>query len=276
MAPLKFEEKAKEELDRRELKPSDSAWERLASQLENNSPQKKGNRMLWYSVAAVFIGVVVLTSVFLKGNSVTDEVHPQFVDRTEDFVEKEDDKDAIKNEKENVEIVGGREETQSQNGINVVAANDVVESEQKDIKKKPVSDQNITTEYNEVDRIVNANVNDIVVNVEAQKVPDTLKQEEVLSVDANMINEKIADVVAQVEQLQKNNTEVSEEEIDKLLRNAQREITSQNILKTNTVSASALLQDVENELDETFKHRVFEALKTGFQKVRTAVAEREN
>ncbi len=276
MAPLKFEEKAKEELDRRELKPSDSAWERLASQLENNSPQKKGNRMLWYSVAAVFIGAVVLTSVFLKGNSVTDEVHPQFVDRTENFVEKEDDKDAIKNERGNVEIVEGREETQSQNEINVVTANDVVESEQKDIKKKPVSDQNITTEYKEVDRIVNANVNDIVVNVEAQKVPDTLKQEEVLSVDANMINEKIADVVAQVEQLQKNNTEVSEEEIDKLLRNAQREITSQNILKTNTVSASALLQDVENELDETFKQRVFEALKTGFQRVRTAVAEREN
>jgi len=38
----------------------------------------------------------------------------------------------------------------------------------------------------------------------------------------------------------------------------------------------ALLTEVEGELDQSFRDQIFEKLKSGFLKVRTAVADRNN
>lgn len=38
----------------------------------------------------------------------------------------------------------------------------------------------------------------------------------------------------------------------------------------------ALLNEVETELDENFRERVFDALKTSLYKLKTAVAQRDN
>ena len=97
-----------------------------------------------------------------------------------------------------------------------------------------------------------------------------------MELDKGVIDNKISDIVAQVEQLEQKNKVVTDEEIEALLLKAQHEITTQQILQSNTVNASALLLDVESELDESFKDRVFEALKTGFEKLKTTVAERDN
>ena len=82
--------------------------------------------------------------------------------------------------------------------------------------------------------------------------------------------------MAKVKELEKNNIAVSEDEIDQLLMQAQHEITTEKMLESGAISASTLLQEVEQELDETFKQRVFDALKSGFQKVKTAVVQRKN
>ena len=44
----------------------------------------------------------------------------------------------------------------------------------------------------------------------------------------------------------------------------------------NTVDAVALLNEVEVELDQSFRDQIFDRLKTGFMKVRTALADRNN
>ena len=63
-----------------------------------------------------------------------------------------------------------------------------------------------------------------------------------------------------------------------LLAKAQREIELQRILNNSNykIDAAALLSDVESELERSFRDKVFDALGEGYQKIRTAVAERNN
>ena len=85
-------------------------------------------------------------------------------------------------------------------------------------------------------------------------------------------------MVAEINRLNAENQGISESEIDSLLKQAEREILTNKIYNENTktVNASALLQDVEADLEQSFRTRVFEALKSGYVTVKTAVAERNN
>ncbi|SHI78378.1 hypothetical protein [Aquimarina spongiae] len=277
MAPLKFEDNIREKLEERAIEPTVSSWEKLASQLDVHEAKKrkKDNKILWYSIAAVFVGVLVITAVW-RNKSLSEEPNKiEIVDRSDEILKK-DQTEITLNEQKEKEIIPVEEKKDE------TVAIEKKKSEAISVKKQLAVDNKVAEAaknngtkvkdtFEKVDRV---DLNKQFDTKEA--VAGTLNEKEVLPVDANVIEEKIADVLAQVDELQKDQNEVTEEEINQLLRNAQREITSQRILNSNTVSASALLQDVEEEIDETFKQRVFEALKTGFKKVRTAVAEREN
>ncbi len=92
-----------------------------------------------------------------------------------------------------------------------------------------------------------------------------------------LINAKIAEIVAQVDLMENNNLPISNAEVDSLLRKAQNEVLADKIFnKEGKVDAMALLNEVEGELDKSFREQIFESLKTGFLKVRTAVADRNN
>ncbi len=277
MAPLKFEDKIKEKLEHRAIEPSTGSWGSLSKQLDKVQDKKKGNKKTWlYSLAAVFVGVLILTSIFYK-NPVAIQTNDQFVDRSKEIVKQNDTELVQKNDQNTQKVIENKEANPD---ANTVQEKIIVNSENKQtIRKTNKSKSQLEVELQKkvandvIEREIKKN------NIVAQNNEEKTnfeKQEEVLSISPEVINTKVADIVAQVEELQKNNTEVTDEEIDKLLRKAQRDITTERILKSNTVSASALLQDVEEEIDETFKQRVFEALKAGFQKVKSAVAEREN
>ena len=84
--------------------------------------------------------------------------------------------------------------------------------------------------------------------------------------------------MAQIQELKNANDVVTEDEIDALLNEAEKAIFKEKIKSANTqtVDADALLQDVEADLQQSFRDRVFEALKTSYETVKTAVAERNN
>jgi hypothetical protein len=63
-------------------------------------------------------------------------------------------------------------------------------------------------------------------------------------------------------------------EIDALLSEAQLQMDSDKIKRS--VNANSLLQDVEADLEQSFRDKVFESIKTNFKKVRTAVVDRNN
>src|SRR5690606_23681932 len=70
MAPNKFENHLKETFDKRTLKPSADAWNRLSGRLEA-APKKKNNSSYWWlGLAASLIGVLLVTTFFIKKENV--------------------------------------------------------------------------------------------------------------------------------------------------------------------------------------------------------------
>ena len=72
--------------------------------------------------------------------------------------------------------------------------------------------------------------------------------------------------------------EVTAQDVEALLLKAQRDITNQRILQqsTTTIDSASLLNDVESELERSFRDKVFDALGEGFNIIRTAVVDRNN
>ena len=85
-------------------------------------------------------------------------------------------------------------------------------------------------------------------------------------------------MVVEIKQLQTENTVVSETELDSMLKQAERDILKHRLKNenSNTVDANALLQDVEADLEQSFRAKVFEALLNNYETVKTAVAKRNN
>jgi len=104
------------------------------------------------------------------------------------------------------------------------------------------------------------------------------KLSEISNAKLTFENQKVQDVVAQIKTMNSNGSKISDAEIDSLLKKAQKEILSNRIYneQTRMVDAKALLQDVEEDLQQSFRSKVFEALQSGYESVKTAVAERNN
>ena len=283
MAPIKFEENIREKLQERELQPSKDAWNKLAATLENE-PDKKTNRMMWIGVAASLGGILLVVSFLFKGTDTEPArqlVEQEVVSPNSDDALIRDPKSEdlpVGNEGENVasiddatkendlEIpISEKEDFRKNNTSQTVAA--VTNKEQPGVVERSITTEEIVAptngkEVKETVAITNANVKKL--NNET-----TPKTEDDLFVDR-----KVDAVVAAV---QEDNT-ITVEEIDALLADAQRDIATNRILnsKDRKVDATALLEDVETEMERSFRDKVFEALGDGYEKVRTAVAERNN
>ncbi len=271
MAPLKFEETIQEKLEQRAITPSKNSWEKLSKQLDTTQNQKRGfTKVWWYSIAAIFIGVLILTSIFRNTSIASDQINIQYVDQN----------DQVKEHK-NTDLV--EKDEVKQKGIDKIktTGKEIVKFSSK--KKEIISqkkEERVSSQFKSEHLVNNSDLqkenNNTTLAQGDNNETVIIEQKDELSIDSEIIKDKVAGIVAKLQDLQNNNIQVTEEEINELLLKAQREITTKKIIKSNTISASALLQDVEDELDETFKERVFEVLKTGFQKVKTAVADRKN
>lgn len=73
----------------------------------------------------------------------------------------------------------------------------------------------------------------------------------------------------------KSSYQVSDAEINNLLAIAMAEVEQEQMEQIASArEAERLLEEVEFELEESFRHKVFEVLKEGFSKAKTAVANR--
>jgi hypothetical protein len=106
---------------------------------------------------------------------------------------------------------------------------------------------------------------------------EIVKSAEVSVKELTFEEQKIQEVVAQIQQLKDKNNKVTDVEIDALLLDAQKEI-NRNKLYNNKglVDAKSLLQDVEADIDQSFRSKVFETLKDGLVTVKSTVANRNN
>lgn len=256
MAPIKFEENIKDKLDKRTLQPSTEAWHKLSDRLDAN--EKKGNKktIWWIGLAASIVGVLFVVSQFFN-NSAAQKNVPQVVDtpQVETILE-----EARKNQIEEEDIIRNTviedakiiKEPKFKNPKNVIA----ITNDNMVVEDKVVAQENITPELK------------IETNKPIAIVLEKLTLEE----------ETIQNVVAKIQELQEQDKEVTDEAIDALLLQAQKEITLKKLYneRTGMVDADLLLQDVEADLDRSFRTKVFETLKASYNTVKTAVAQRNN
>lgn len=246
MAPNKFEKHIQKQLEEREIQPSSDTWLKLSDRLDETMiEQPKKRSYFWYAVAACLVGLIMFSAVLFKATtSITEsnilvvEDEKKAIDTVEDFQESEDQR----------------------NAFGVVTTEIIPEEKTEDLVAKV---NVIVAEKEEYDEQLVDAPNGV-------RVPLHGSSKEI-------INSKVLQVLAQVDALEQEKEVLTDAEVDSLLRMAQEEILRAKLFRSDhSVDAMALLSEVENEIDKSFRDQIFESLKSGFLKVRTAVADRNN
>lgn len=242
----KLEKHIREKLQKREIEPSIDTWDKIEAQLGEVESKPKYGKVYWYAIAASFIGVLLVSIVFFN-NGLENESVIQVVD-----VVKEDSNN-IKPEKKMQNKTSSVEEVVAQETLSIPL---------KESKKEP---QKFEAPIK----------NDFVLNDYKEK--ETLVEEKIKRDEQELIDNKLNQLLKTVVSMEQQNITVTDAEIDSLLMTAQRELLTDRVFQENgKVDAMALLNEAEDELDRTFRGQLFEKLKDGFFKVRTAVADRNN
>ena len=258
MAPIKFEEQLKEKLEKRTIQPSDDAWKTLANRLDNHDKSQNRKAFWWIGIAASIVGVALVTMLVSKDTG-TEIALPKTVD-----VQFQDET------KTDADASGQVETTQQQTEELPKSEITPVKKEQPVTKMANVQQQSTLEKPMTLKEALASN---------DEKVQAENQQETKNPINASDFEQaKVNDVVAEIQKINNENQGVTEAEIDSLLKQAEREILKNQIYNetTRTVDANALLEDVEAELEQSFRTRVFEALKDSYVTVKTAVAERNN
>ena len=251
----KFEKHIKAQFKEREINPSANAWEKISSELSANTVKKKQPMYLLMGIAAS-IAVLVGIALFYFNGKV------EFNNTPLEVVEKNEDKQKdIRLEKEIMPL----NESTEQVAVGVDETDSQFDEASSDTKsnEKSISPQMDVPLQDKIEVAI----------LDTKESNNAIKE---LKPSDKIINDKVAELVAQVEVLEQNST-VTDAEVDSLLKRAQQEILQEKIFNTNkSVDAMALLTEVEDELDQSFRDQIFNSLKAGFIKVRTAVADRNN
>ena len=258
MAPIKFEEQLKEKLEKRSLQPSKDSWAKLSERLDAEDKKSRKPWFTWMSIAA---GIIILLSILIQtfGSETDQEVIPQIVE--EDTIENTlEEQLPISNENKAIELVA---EEQAED---VNATPDKTDNQSKLVqpKSKPENASKI--------RLADQ-TNDKSESKDVIKEPKELSKE--LIKDAQINKEAVAQALQNLDAEKSN---VTDREVDSLLKLASKALVKDKLLKesSKTVNAQSLLEEVEDEMGQSFRSKVYEALKDGYKTVKTAVAQRNN
>lgn len=255
MAPDKLEKYIQGKLREREIAPSENAWQRISDGLEHTAtaPVRK-KKVAWYAVAASVAALVGFSLFYVQNTPVT---KPQ----ADGVVVSRPDRPA--GEEEGIMAVQQKE---SKENVKDTAPRATITETS---LKKEIAPSVLAVMEQDPDK-------DLGTGVSHKETKQRTKALERAQISDAVLSEKITEVMVQVAQMEKSQS-VSEAEIDSLLHAAQRAIiTERRFIENNEVNAMALLAEVEEELDQSFRDQIFESLKSGFLKVRTAVADRNN
>lgn len=248
MESNKFDNSIKDKLESRSLQPSNNAWAKLSERLEKEDKKQNNKAIWWLGIAASIVGVLFVAFQFFN----TEDVKPVIVDSPR-----------VIQKNENIQIAV--DEVNVSKGIEKeIQINEKVE-------KLPL-EHDSTIQINE-GTVAITKYKTLIKKEEEVLQPVKVAQES-LTFEA----QKVQDVVAKVQLLKDNNQEVSDAVIDALLLEAQQEIRLKKLYNetSGVVDANMLLQDVENDLDQSFRSKVLEAIKASYNSVKTAVAQRND
>ncbi|EAR14353.1 hypothetical protein [Robiginitalea biformata] len=266
MAPVDFERKIKEKLQEQEIQPTPGAWERLSGRLD--VPRGAGRRKRWlpwmYAAAAcllIVLGVRMLSGPGSAGGIDPMGPYPASGDlpvvAAPDTRAEDRQHSQPPGEQPPADALAGEASPEKRREATESAAGRQPSADPTRAAQLPLNDDPGP---------------DIANNGEA---PATGVDTSGLALQINRQLDAILTEVAQREQ--EGGAVVTDAEIDSLLREAQERIAASAYrMPRDSVDARSLLSAAESELDQTFREELFEKLKDGFRKVRTAVADRNN
>ncbi len=254
MAPIKFEDDFKDKLEKRTIAPSKGAWDKLSERLEAEDNTSNNKGLWWIGIAASVIGV--LFAVFQFSNN---DIEVETVVDAPENIETIESKPAIEDFKTATETT---------------VAVENIEQEQKKLEKNSTTVVVNKTKSNSTKAPLQIAKEEVVAKVKDEKDVLKTKQVEVLAFET----EKAQEVADAIYKLSETKSGVSDTSIDSLLKAAQRDILLSRMKNEDQVlvDATLLLQEVEFELDQSFRDKVFKALKDSYGSVKTAIAQRND
>ncbi|WP_034061415.1 hypothetical protein [Lacinutrix jangbogonensis] len=254
MAPIKFEEDMKDRLEKRTITPASKSWDTLSKRLDHEEKKSNKTGFWWLGMAASIIGVLLVSNFFINTkitNSTDSSIAKE--NTTTDTLKIEVPKQIISTPKQEV-IVKIEEQT--------------IKKSRKKTEKKPIE----STKYY-------ANVNS---KNKVKTIVNKTQVEEPLLVDKSTIqNEPLVAIVENIPD-KKNNIETKnnitlDNEINSLLAKATEDIAMQEPKsKSIPIDYNGLLIAVEDDLDKTFRDKMFNAVRKGYETIRESVAERND
>ena len=250
MAQHKFEEEFRKQLGDREIKPSAESWSKLETQLNAKQRTNKGKPIWWIAIAASIAGVMFLGNYGLSSIEETTAPAP-IVEKP--MLQEKNPKSLEVNNSEDVQVAIEEKQTREKKEETSSIKNNVEFIKRSSEDKTAVAVTHVETETNN----------------QVHREPEPVSTEEIFSA-------KLEEVMARVASEETGGGEVTEADVDELLQKAAAEIQmeQQSGTRSASVDAESLLWEVEMELERTFRDKVFEVLKEGYLRTRTAVANR--
>jgi len=238
MEPNNFEKDFREKLNQRKIEPSDKAWDRLDAMLsvaeEKKQPKKKNK---WLYIAASFVGFLLVGTFFFNQKKSEIEIQKETI-----VIKENEKKDSV-----------------TKPALNVI---DSVKTEIAVSEK----DGTQTSTKNSIAEKINYN----------QNRSKTIKKE------SNQIAESSVIIKNNQEKQSINNqTSVAENPknatVDQLLNSAEKTVVAENSAKPKPkvkVNANDLLNQVDGELELSFREKVITKVNKNYQTVKVALANR--
>lgn len=246
MGQLKFEKDFSVKLNKRKIEPKAGSWEELSVRL--NSEEKSKRPIFWWiGIAATLVGGILIFSILF--NKPVSEI-PVIVNTPAEEISKE----KIESPQISFEKPASQEMTE-QEKASVKPVENIFS------KKEPVVNSKIASigkpqEYLKTE------------NEQTQKDPDLMKETKISGIPEEVIAEALS---------KENKTgKITDAEVDALLAVASEQINRERSPKSASINidANSLLLDVELELEQSVREKVFDVLKEGYFKARTAVVNR--
>lgn len=246
MAQNKLETQIKEQLNAREIKPTEMAWDRLDAMLSVAEEKKSKKGFGWLSIAAVFVGL-------LFGGFVLFQLNSNDIQIENSVVNQENNSDKVETSTENQnEIVPSTTEILTQ----------VAQVKSTNNKK---SHESLTRTG---EAIINQNQNHHQSNQKSIQNDNPILEKQELVADNSLSNEiKIEPNIKVVP------ITVNPDLLLAVVESNKKEKATKLSVKVNSKS---LLAQAEGEQNQNFKETRFQKLKRNFKTVKTAVSNRNN
>lgn len=250
MAPIRFEEQIKEQLDKRRLEPSAGSWDKLSSELDKAESESFNGRWWAGLAAAVTVLLVIGTFVFRQAEVSFPEVadEPTAEEKFEKPAEKAQFQPAeeLASEEAGAGSAEKFEETR-------ISEESFAETKAKEPETRPVKKTGKSSP--------------VVLESIAMSPPEEVQEEATAS-------ENTSEVIADASE--EKTVKVTDAEVDALLALASERIEPENSPSGERITAEALLSEVEAAGEESTKTKVFQLLKEGYLKAKTSIVQRND